>query len=542
MFLDFADPACQPPERTDLCLVGAGVMGLAITQHLLARSPRPILLVEEGELNDSEATSAVAAETNGGDLPSAVAGSRFRGFGGSSRRWGGQALPFSPLDLDDRPFLPERGGWPISWEELNRHYPAVDHFLGLSDLPFEADLWQRPAVRDPFRPGRDLELTLSKYSPHAYLAAVHREAIARSSQVSCLLNARVATLVLDPEGGWVRGVRLRNRQGREVMVAAHEVVLCAGGIENARILLSTKQQPGHGLLDPAGLVGTHYHDHVGFFAAQLLPRQWRHFRHLFASFRPGERQKYVPKLQLSAALRQREELLAVIGNLDVQEHEHGARPSARRIYHSLRQGFGAAGGGGDASGAAPPRERASLRDGLRLLRAAPESAAMLRSHLLEGRIALPRSGRFFLMANAEAEPLPHSRLRLGDERDAHGLERVVVEWRLSERTGVALRRYAEALREGLEGAGIATVRISDYLLDPEVDWKQRAYSLYHHMGATRMAASPSRGVVDGDGRVHGIANLHVAGTSVLPTGSGSNPSYTALALALRTAGRILARG
>ena len=532
MFLDFADPACQPPARTDLCLVGAGVMGLAITQHLLARSPRQILLVEEGELDDTEAGSAVAAESSEGDLPSAVAGSRFRGFGGSSRRWGGQALPFSPLDLADRPFLPERGGWPIGWEELNRHYPAVDRFLGLSDLPFETDLWQRQEVRGRFEPGKDLELTLSKYSPHAYLAAKHREAIARSSQVSCLLNARVVTLELDAEGGWTRGVRLRNRLGREVVVAAQEVVLCAGGIENARILLSTKQHPGHGLLDPAGLVGSHYHDHVGFFAAQLTPLHWRRFRHLFASFRPPGGQKYVPKLQLSAPLRQREELLAVIGNLDVQEHEHGARPSARRLYHSLRRQLGGRGGEGASL-------RDGLRDGLRLLRAAPESVSLLSSHLLERRIALPRSGRFFLMANAEAEPLPHSRLRLGTQRDAYGLERVVVEWRLNDRTLLALRRYAEALREGLEGAGIASVRISDYLLDPEVDWRERAYSLYHHMGATRMAASPRRGVVDGHGRVHGIANLHVAGTSVLPTGSGSNPSYTALALALRTAEQIL---
>jgi choline dehydrogenase-like flavoprotein len=33
--------------------------------------------------------------------------------------------------------------------------------------------------------------------------------------------------------------------------------------------------------------------------------------------------------------------------------------------------------------------------------------------------------------------------------------------------------------------------------------------------------------------------VYVAGTSVLPSGSASNPSYTALALALRTTERIL---
>ena len=49
------------------------------------------------------------------------------------------------------------------------------------------------------------------------------------------------------------------------------------------------------------------------------------------------------------------------------------------------------------------------------------------------------------------------------------------------------------------------------------------------------------GVVDPWGRIHGIANLYIAGTSVLPTGSSSNPSYTALALAFRTAQHLLTK-
>jgi len=530
MFLDFADPRVTPPADTDLAIVGAGVMGLAICRHLMAHSQRRILLLEEGDLVDTEASAAVPAEANSGDLPSAVAGSRARGFGGSSRRWGGQALPFSPLDLADRPFLQERGGWPISWEELNRYYPAVDRFLGLSDLPFTCDLWRREAVTGPFRGGADLELTLSKYSPHAYLAAVHHGAIARSPQVSCLLNARVAALDLNPQAGSCRGLRIRSRQGRQLTIRAQVVVLCAGGIENARILLSSKAEAGEGRLDPADQVGRYYQDHVGFFAAQLEPLHWRRFRHLFASFRPGG-QKYVPKLQLSPTLQRQEGLLAVIGNLDVQEHRHSARPCARRIYHSLRRRPG---------GSSEPG--ATLLDGLRLLRAAPESAAMLATHLVERRIALPRTARFFLMANAECEPLPDSRITLGRERDAFDLPRVQVHWRISDLTLVALRRYAQGLKASLEPAGIAAVTISAYLLDPAVNWKERAYSLYHHMGATRMANSAERGVVDGDGRVHGMANLYVAGTSILPSGSASNPSYTALALALRTADRLLRAG
>lgn len=114
MFWDFAN-----------CIVGAGVMGLALASHLLSHSRRQVLLVEEGGLEDTETSSNVPAELSDGDVASAVAGSRARGFGGSSRRWGGQALPFSALDLSDRPFLPLRGGWAISREELNRWYAVA---------------------------------------------------------------------------------------------------------------------------------------------------------------------------------------------------------------------------------------------------------------------------------------------------------------------------------------------------------------------------------------------------------------------------------
>lgn len=47
------------------------------------------------------------------------------------------------------------------------------------------------------------------------------------------------------------------------------------------------------------------------------------------------------------------------------------------------------------------------------------------------------------------------------------------------------------------------------------------------------------GVVDRDGRVHGYANLYVAGSSVFPTGSWSNPTLTILALAHRLGDHLL---
>ncbi len=50
-----------------------------------------------------------------------------------------------------------------------------------------------------------------------------------------------------------------------------------------------------------------------------------------------------------------------------------------------------------------------------------------------------------------------------------------------------------------------------------------------------MSRDPTQGVVDPTSRVHGIANLYIAGSSVFPTSGSANPTLTIVALALRLA-------
>ncbi len=51
-----------------------------------------------------------------------------------------------------------------------------------------------------------------------------------------------------------------------------------------------------------------------------------------------------------------------------------------------------------------------------------------------------------------------------------------------------------------------------------------------------------RSVVDPNCTVHGYSNLHAAGSAVFPTASWANPTLTIIALALRQAEYLAARG
>jgi len=56
---------------------------------------------------------------------------------------------------------------------------------------------------------------------------------------------------------------------------------------------------------------------------------------------------------------------------------------------------------------------------------------------------------------------------------------------------------------------------------------------FHQIGTARMADDPRDGVVDRDARVHGVANLFLAGSAILPSSGQANPTLLAVALAAR---------
>lgn len=68
-----------------------------------------------------------------------------------------------------------------------------------------------------------------------------------------------------------------------------------------------------------------------------------------------------------------------------------------------------------------------------------------------------------------------------------------------------------------------------------------AYSA-HQMSSCRMGASPQEAVADGRGELHDVAGVWIGDAAALPTAPGVNPMITIMALAERTARRMLDQG
>jgi choline dehydrogenase-like flavoprotein len=138
--------------------------------------------------------------------------------------------------------------------------------------------------------------------------------------------------------------------------------------------------------------------------------------------------------------------------------------------------------------------------------------------------------------DSEQLPNPTSRVSLGSKRDALGLQEVVLDWRLTAED----KRHVNATHRllGSEIGRAAFGRLRYMLDEDDTTWPEDLRGAEHHMGTTRMHRDSAKGVVDENCRVHGLANLYVAGSSVFPTGGVANPTLTIVTLALRLADHI----
>lgn len=128
---------------------------------------------------------------------------------------------------------------------------------------------------------------------------------------------------------------------------------------------------------------------------------------------------------------------------------------------------------------------------------------------------------------------PDSRVRLGTEKDRFGLTRMQFDWRLTDLDYRTMKVAMAAFGTHLAEQDLGRIRIADWLLEESPRLPGHDGGGYHQMCTTRMDDDPRFGVVDRNCRVHGMANLYVAGSSVFGTPSYCNPTFTIVQLALR---------
>lgn len=509
-FVDFDRlPSETMPARPEILVVGAGAAGIFLATRLAAAGRR-VLLVESGHFSECDERQALNRIEETGKRQGNPIWNRKRMLGGTTTAWGGQSLPFTPIDFERRPWVGD-AAWPVGFEELAPHYAKANEFMGVDSWNYRDDIEKR--LRISPRPGagfdrRKIDLHFSKWAPQPNFLKAGRRRLERD--VTVLYNAHLVRLNRRAKDGAVASVELAGFNGRRLTLEADVVLLATGAIEACRTLLLAERESPGGMGNHSGWLGRGYMDHPCLTAGEVDASDDRRLQRLFGGQRIGIR-RYSVRISASDAWQRERRLL-------------NSSASLMFAYDSARDDWLAA--LGNAARRPSPGNLSAL---WRLRR---ESCSGLVA-LIGGRFVYRPGAKALLCLMTEQEPTPESRIDLSEDPDRFGLPRARLHWRVSEKTWLAKRAFATVVKEEIERLGLGRVTLIDPILSGADNWEELLCDVNHHMGGTRMGARPEDGVVDADLRVWGVPNLYVCSSSVFPTSSHSNPTLTLLALCSR---------
>ena len=499
-------------------MIGAGAAGITLARRLLA-SGRQVVLLESGGLDYEAPVADLNAGENVGEEYYELEDSRLRFFGGTTAIWGGRCAELDPIDLEKRDYLP-LSGWPIGWDELQLWYREARPMFGLPAQPPEPETLRGAGVPLPRFDEKELRTPLwtfdRRFNRFAWESCQDLEADPKCQIVT---HATVTAIVPAEGRRGIDRIEARALGPGRLTVRAKAFVLAAGGIETPRLLLAS---------DLGGdMVGRCFMEHPHARGGRIVQASaWP----LLKAF--GRRHR-IGGQDLAALIAPGEALQRREGVLNTSLTIVARQPAGRRQFVGMKAYSGL------------KHKMAPTKSGRRLWMATKKAAGWAQRHIDPARPwLLHKLGSLdvALLVRAEQAPNPDSRVTLTDERDATGVPRVALDWRLSEIDVRSVSVLVEALGRELKRLGLGRVEPAEWLsqgrwqTDPLIS--SHPIGGYHHMGTARMGSDRATSVTDADGRVHGLGNLWVAGSALFPTSSWANPTLTIVALALRTADRI----
>ena len=507
--------------EADVAIIGAGAAGMTLARSLLGKG-LSVLLLESGGLDYEPETAELNRGVNVGHDYYDLERSRLRFFGGTTAIWGGRCAELDPIDLKRRAWVPH-SGWPMTMEELRPWFAAAREQLGIApeDRAAVPRLLERLA-------GPELEIQHWWFDRNfdRFGAPKNRDLIDHP-RAQVAIHATVREIVAAGDLNSVDHLDIRSPGGTRHRARARTYVLAAGGLENPRILLASNSVAAAGIGNEHDLVGRFFMEHPHARGGRVVGAPiWR----LLESFRTKKRGgvETAPLITLTEEAQQRAGALNGALTVAARPPVTGRLAIGKKAYQYVKHKTAPTGQG---------RALWRLYRGTRRL-GRPISSMTAVARCLRGTKELA------LVIRAEQAPNPDSRVTLTGTTDATGMPQISLDWRLTRQDVDSVGALVDGLAGEAERTGLGRVEAADWLRSGAGEWvtdpliSAHPMGGYHHMGTTRMANDPRQGVTDSWGRVHGLANLYVAGSSVFPTSGWANPTLTIVALALRTADRI----
>lgn len=479
----------------DICIIGAGAAGITLAIYL--KKNFNILLLEGGGFEFSNESQEIYKGKNVGHEYFELDTSRARWLGGTTNWWGGWCAPFEKCDFKKRDFV-KYSGWPIEKTDLDPYDKEARFIVNLPKNPQSINY---KGWNDILEKG-DKDLNKFKFrwsSPATNFRDKYKSELENRENITCYVNANLTDMTLSDDLSSIKNIEIKNYRSKVFSAKAKIYILATGGIENARLLLNFNKQCKNGIGNNNDLVGRFFSDHPHFVTGSFIVDD--NITKVFASKKPEWSDEFRTTLFRPSEKFQEQQKVLNFG-LRVE-------PSLE-LYSSIL----------------------TFKEKIRhILCSTDWSRDMLgnRCHN-DGAIRVV----------AEQTPNPESRVTIGSEVDKFGLKQVVLNWRLQEMDQSTFRKATMRFAKLFVERNLGRMKIDDWILSRDTQFPGFPQEVggNHHMGTTRMGATPYEGVVDKNQKVFGIDNLYIAGSSVFATTGHVNPTFTIIQMTLRLADHI----
>jgi choline dehydrogenase-like flavoprotein len=550
------------PAPYDVCIVGSGAGG-GMAAYMLTKAGARVLMLEAGPMWDNSKDSAMLTwpyesprrgastkERAFGEFDAGLGGwslegepytrapgtkfdwFRLRMLGGRTNHWGRISLRFGPDDFRRRSLDGLGDDWPISYDDLKPYYDRVDELIGLfgsiEGLPNHPDGIFLP----PPKP-RCYELYVKQAADRlgvtcipARLSIITKEHNGRpgchycgqcsrgcrtnsnftspnvlifpalaTGRLTLTTGAMVREVLTDAHGRATGVSYIDKATGEERQVRARVVVLAASACESARILLNSKSTRfPHGLANSSGAVGKYLTDTTGTDVAGYIPKLVDHVPHNEDGVGGGH--LYMPWWVDNRTLDfPRGYHIEIWGGLGVPSYG----------FMGGIQSYAPGGGYG-----------AALKQDYR--------------HYYGATIGFSGRGEMIPNADSYCEIDP-------EVKDRWGIPVLRFHWKWSDYEYDQVKHMQKTFRD-------LVAEMGGEVFDP-MPSKEQGYgissggSIIHELGTVRMGHDPKTSALNAHCQAHDVKNLFVADGGPFVSQADKNPTWTILALAMRTSEYIV---
>ena len=497
--LNTKKPDTYSPPGKDIIIVGAGTAGILLAVSLVLKG-KSVMIIESGNFCESEEKQKLNSVQQSAKIVKNAVWGRKRVIGGTTIAWGGQSLPFTPIDFEKREWV-ENSGWPISFQELASYYKAADLFMDIDILNYDSDIFPKIKLKDPGIDKEVFDLHVAKWTNNKNFYKQFREIL--EDKVLVIYNAQV-TGINKCYQNKVSGIEVSNFSNRSFIFPVKTLIIAAGTIETVRLLLNND------LVNNSGLLGKYFMEHpcieVGTIATDKFYQLQKNFNTHICNGR-----KYSIRLSLCKSYQEKNQLLncsaSIMFRIPKDSLDIYAELKSFKIdfkFHHLIK----------------------ISRSFKSLLKCAGAYAINRFYYKPDSVA-----KLSLMI--EQEPSEDSYVGLSENKDQFGIPEPLIHWTITAKTWETVIATSGALKKQIEDLDFGEVQLYKFIDADTADWQDYLSDVCHNMGGCRMSDLPNEGVVNKNLQVWGVPNLFICSQAVFPTASHSNPVLTMLALGLR---------